>query len=139
MIVLDSDIVTLLSYGTNKGLETKVEQCDEPIAVTVITRMEILEGRFANIVKAAMEEELLTAMDRFTKSEQFLDSFVELGVNDAAARQFGAMLAAKKKSKMKRKDMLIACIALSNQAILVTRNVNDFAGVSGLRVEDWTK
>ncbi len=50
MIVLDSDIVTLLSYG-NKRLESKVEQCDDPIAVTVITRMEISKDQTGHTQK----------------------------------------------------------------------------------------
>jgi tRNA(fMet)-specific endonuclease VapC len=35
-------------------------------------------------------------------------------------------------------DLKIAAIALANDAILLSRNLSDFAKVSGLRVEDWT-
>jgi predicted nucleic acid-binding protein len=31
----------------------------------------------------------------------------------------------------------IAAIALANDAILLSRNVSDFAKVAGLRIEDW--
>jgi predicted nucleic acid-binding protein len=33
--------------------------------------------------------------------------------------------------------MLIACTALANDALLVTRNVKDYKDVPGLRIENW--
>jgi predicted nucleic acid-binding protein len=61
MIVLDTDISTLLSYGTNEKLNGRIDDMPEgeELAVTVITFMEILGGRFASIEKAANEDELL--------------------------------------------------------------------------------
>jgi tRNA(fMet)-specific endonuclease VapC len=143
MTVLDTDIVTLLSYATNETLRKRIESEgeSETLAVTVITRMEILQGRFDSIKKAANSEELLRAMQRFRESEALLDSFELLDVDAAAAGHFKEMTKATSKSrksvKMKRGDMLIACIALSRQALLVTRNVDDFKVVPSLRVENW--
>jgi predicted nucleic acid-binding protein len=139
MIVLDTDIVTLLSYGRTEKLRQRLEAVEEgeELAVTIITRMEILQGRFDSIVKAANESELLKAMERFRASEELLGSFILLDVSDAAARHFKEMTKPKKRVRMKRGDMLIACIALAHQALLVTRNVDDYKGVTGLRVENW--
>jgi tRNA(fMet)-specific endonuclease VapC len=139
MIVLDTDIITLLSYGRTEKLRQRIDAVEEgeELAVTIVTRMEILQGRFDSIVKAANEEELLTAMDRFRASQGMLDSFRLLEVDDAAARHFKEMTKPKKKVKMRRKDLLIACIALAHQALLVTRNVDDYKPVTGLRVDNW--
>jgi tRNA(fMet)-specific endonuclease VapC len=139
MIVLDTDIVTLLSYGQTDKLQQRITgmQESEELAITIITRMEILQGRFASIVKAANDEELLKAMERFRASRELVDSFRLLEVNEAAARHFKEMTKPKKRIKMKRGDMLIACIVLAHQALLITRNVDDYKPATGLRAENW--
>ena len=35
-------------------------------------------------------------------------------------------------------DLKIAAVALTNNAILLTRNVSDFGQIVELRIEDWT-
>tara|TARA_Y100000588_G_scaffold69711_2_gene71418 strand:- start:652 stop:804 length:153 start_codon:yes stop_codon:yes gene_type:complete len=45
----------------------------------------------------------------------------------------------KKGIAISERDMQIASIAKANQLIVVTHNVREFARVSGLKVEDWTK
>ena len=85
-------------------------QESEELAITIVTRMEILQGRFSSIVKAANEGELLKAMDRFRDSRELLDSFRVLDVNDAAGQHFKQMMKAMKRPK-RRADMLIACSA----------------------------
>ncbi|OWK35144.1 hypothetical protein FRUB_09986 [Fimbriiglobus ruber] len=110
---------------------------DEDLAITIVTHMEILQGRFDSILKAASEGELLKAMERFRASRSMLDSFRLLEIDDVASGHFAGMTQSKKRPKMKRGDMLIACIALANDALLVTRNEKDYKAVNGLRVENW--
>jgi predicted nucleic acid-binding protein len=138
MIVLDSDIVTLLSYGQTDKLQQRIAsvQGSEELAITIITRMEILRGRFDGILKAANEEELMKAMDRFRTSQKLLNSYRLLEIDDAAGQHFKQMMKAKKRPK-RRGDLLIACISLAHNALLVTRNVKDYKDVPGLRVENW--
>jgi tRNA(fMet)-specific endonuclease VapC len=65
MIILDSDIFTLLNYGhPNVCRHYEAAREDEQIAVTPITRMEVLRGRTDSLLKAANEEELLAASKR---------------------------------------------------------------------------
>jgi tRNA(fMet)-specific endonuclease VapC len=138
MTVLDMDILTLLEYGRSAALDRRVESAlaADSLAVAVISRMERLQGRFDSILKAANETELLDAMMRFRVTQSFLDRFGVLEVNEAAAGHF-ERLRKDRKVKMRRPDMLIACIALANDALLVTRNVKDYRQVTGLRVENW--
>jgi predicted nucleic acid-binding protein len=139
MIVLDTDIVTLLAYG-NEKIQKRIEGVGEAeeIAITIITRMEILGGRFDSIVKAANAGELGVATHRFLAAEEMLSDFVLLHPDDASGRHFEALLKPRKgKKKMRRGDLLIASIALAHEALLVTRNIRDFQGINNLRVENW--
>jgi tRNA(fMet)-specific endonuclease VapC len=138
MIVLDTDIVTLLSYGRAEKLQQRIASAEEneELAVTLVTRMEILRGRFDGILKAADEDELRKAMERFGASRDLLGSFRLLEVDDDACSHFAKMLKVKKRPK-RRGDLLVACIALAHGALLVTRNTRDFEHVPGLSVENW--
>lgn len=138
MIVLDTDTLTHFSYG-NEKVRKKIEAVgeDERLAVTLITRNEIIRGRADSLLKAADEEELKKAMERFYRAETVLADFLVLPVNDAAAQQFGRLRKDKKLKKMGRADLLIACITLAFDALLVTRNVKDFKHLPGLRLENW--
>jgi predicted nucleic acid-binding protein len=137
MIILDSDILTLYSYGhANVRKQYDAVPEDEEIAITAITRMEILRGRTDSLLKAADEAELKAATGRLQKAEEMLSDFLVIHVDDEAIRHFGSLLK-QKKLKMKRPDMLIACIALAQNALLVTRNTKDFEKVSGLRLANW--
>jgi predicted nucleic acid-binding protein len=138
MIILDSDIFTLFTYGhANVRKHFDALPDDEQIAVTVITRMEVLRGRTDSLLKAADEAQLRAATERLQKTEELLDDFLLLHVDEAAIRHFGDLRAHKKLNKMKRPDLLIACIALAQNALLVTRNTKDFDKVPGLRLANW--
>lgn len=110
---------------------------ERPVVTSVISRFEILEGRFASITKAANRDELLLAMERLTRDEKRLATLDILPVTEAVADQFELLRANKKLKKIGRPDLLIACVALANSATLVTRNTKDFANVPGLKVENW--
>jgi tRNA(fMet)-specific endonuclease VapC len=69
-------------------------------------------------------------------AEAALDDFLVVHVNEEAAAHFKS-LRGQKKLKMKRPDMLIACIALAHDAVLVTRNTKDFSKVVGLKLANW--
>ncbi len=60
MILLDTDSLTLLMKGNSK-IVSRVSSLAEPIAITIITRIEILQGRFASVMKAEDGTRLLLA------------------------------------------------------------------------------
>lgn len=135
MFVLDTDILTLFLMGHQRVRE-RTTQVTEEVSLTVITRIEILQGRFASTLKAEDGEKLLLAQRRLADSEQDLESFLILPIDVPAASEFDR-LRRNKKLKIRRGDLLIAAITLANRATLVTRNEKDFRRVPGLRIENW--
>jgi predicted nucleic acid-binding protein len=137
MILLDTDTITHYSYG-NPNVRRKIEEVgDEELSIAIITRNEILRGRGDSLLKAANEEELQKATERFQQALALLADFVVVNFDANAIKQFGRLRKQKNLKKMGRADMLIACIALAHDALLVTRNTKDYKDVAGLRIDNW--
>lgn len=71
--------------------------------------------------------------------EAFLNNFVSLPFDDAAARIYSRIRAdlTAKGTPIGPYDMQIAAISLANNLILVTHNTGEFSRVNGLQIEDW--
>lgn len=136
MIVLDTDIFTLLNAG-NVRVQQRAAREQDDLAITVITRIEVLMGRFAAVIKAAAGTELQRAQGHLTKSDQELATLRIVPIGAAAAAEFDKLRANKKLKNIGRRDLLIACIALGLRAKAVTRNVKHFRQVPGLQIENW--
>ena len=77
MIILDSDIFTLLTYRhPNVVRHYEAIPAEERLAVTAVTRMEVLRGRTDSLLKAASDQELLVAAQRLQATEAALDDFL---------------------------------------------------------------
>ncbi len=103
----------------------------------MISRIEILQGRFASVLKAENGGKLLQAQQRLAESETDLKRFTVLAIDPAVAAEFDRLRQNKKLKKIGRGDLLIAALTLASRATLVTRNRKDFGQVPGLKVEDW--
>lgn len=136
MILLDSDTLSLLFQG-HARVEGRLRSAEPDIATTMITRIEVLRGRFEAILKAADADHLQQAHMRLRDSEQQLTTLPILPIDASAAEQFEKLLRNKKLKSIGRGDLLIAAIALANRATLVTRNQRDFRKVPSLRIENW--
>jgi tRNA(fMet)-specific endonuclease VapC len=135
MKVLDTDTLTLLLQGQPKVLEHRKQESDE-VVIAVVGRMEVLQGRFASLFKAADGKELKRGQQRLDQAERDLRPFRVLSITDAVAAEFDRLRQIKRLKKTGRGDLLIAAIALASRATLVTRNVKDFQTVPGLNVEN---
>ncbi len=136
MIILDTDVLTFHLLGHPRVLQRRREAHDE-VVITLISRIETLQGRFATLLKAADGEQLLRGQHRLDKLELDLRPFRVLPVTDHVASEFDRLRANKGLRKIGRADLLIATIALTHVATLVTRNVKDFRLVPGLTIENW--
>jgi tRNA(fMet)-specific endonuclease VapC len=137
MKILDTDILSLLFHEHPRVTERHRQESDE-IAVTIVSRIQVLQGRFAMLLKAADGAELLRAqqwLDRTVSSLQLIPKI--LTIDDRVASEFDRLRQNKKLKKIGQADLLIAAITLANHATLVTRNLKDFRQVQGLQFENW--
>ena len=110
---------------------------EENVATTVINAIEILQGRHEFLLKAKDAEQLLRAQELLEASQNLLESIAIVLVNEKAAIQFDKLRLNKKVKKIGRADLLIASIALAHNATVVTRNLQHFKRIPGLKVENW--
>lgn len=136
MILLDTDTLSLLMHG-HERLVQRVARQTETMAITLVTRIEILQGRFASLLKAVDGERLLLAQHWLEENEASLSRVTCVPFDQSAATAFDRLRDKTSLRKIGRADLLIASIALSRQAILVTRNRKHFERIPGLRVENW--
>ena len=136
MTLLDTDTVTLLFQG-HERVERRARSFESAVASTIITWIEVLQGRFDAILKAADAEQLERAQRRLEDSLRRLESLKIVPIDAAAAQQFEKLLGNKKLKKIGRGDILIASIALAHKAKLATRNLRHFKLVPGLTSENW--
>ncbi len=136
MKLLDTDSFTLLTRG-HPRVAARFQADTDPLTITVVTRVEALEGRFAFLLRAADGAQLLRAQYWLRQTEADLAPFPAVPFDAVAAAEFDRLRQNKKIKKVGRADLLIAAIVLANRAVLVTRNLKDFRQVPGLQVENW--
>lgn len=136
MFVLDTDILTLLLRGHTRVTQ-RTNSAPREVVITIISRIEMLQGRFASVLKADDSGRLLEAHERLTETELDLEELTILPIDAVAAAEFDRLRQNKKVKKIGRGDLLIAAIALAHRATLVTRNLGHFRQVPGLAVENW--
>jgi tRNA(fMet)-specific endonuclease VapC len=136
MVLLDTDTLTLLLRG-HPRVQKRMRSAETDVATTVVTWMEVLQGRFQAIFSAADADQLERASQRLDESVSQLSTLPIVPITRAVAKQFAALSANKKLKRIGRGDVLIASIALAENATLITRNVRDFSLVPGLTWENW--
>jgi tRNA(fMet)-specific endonuclease VapC len=137
MKILDTDILTLFFHGHRRVVAHHQRESDE-VAVTIVSRIQVLQGRFAVLLKAADGAELLRAQQWLDLTVRSLAAIPKVvSIEERVIAEFDRLRQNKKLKKIGRADLLIAAITLANRATLVTRNLKDFRNVAGLRLENW--
>jgi tRNA(fMet)-specific endonuclease VapC len=136
MILLDTDMLTLLMRG-HPRVKKRMGSAEGDVATTIVTWMEVLQGRFQATFTAADADQLERASRRLEESVNQFNTLPIMPIDRAVTKQFAALLANKKLKPIGRGDVLIASIALALKARLITRNVRDFSLVPGLMWENW--
>jgi len=135
MNFFDTDMLTLFVHGHEKVTNRAARE--DPFSITVISRIEILRGRFDFVMKAANANEWLRAMELLDRWDVALARQTIIAIDAAAALEFEHLLTIKSLRKIGRGDLGIAAISMAHKATLITRNIKDFKLVPGLRYENW--
>jgi tRNA(fMet)-specific endonuclease VapC len=106
------------------------------LGVTVITVEEVLGGWYAVIRQARDDDKLAWAYHRLQQSVEFMARVRILGFTPTAISHYNVLR--KKHRRSGKNDLRIAAIVLENGGTLVTRNLDDFRGIAGLNLEDWS-
>lgn len=138
--LLDTDHLSLLQQEFSReraAIVTNINLCAGDVAVTVVNFHELMLGCNNAINQARTRDDLIDGYARLQRVIWSYTTFVVLPFDAAAAAVFDAMRAAK--VRISTMDLRIAAVALSQNLVLITRNVRDFGKMPGLRTEDWTK
>ena len=136
MHVLDTDTLTHLHAGHPRVIKRLQEVDDPDICTTIITKIELLRGRFEFLLKADSNK-FLKAQQLLIRTEDLLSQINILLLDESTIDQFELLRNNRKLRKIGRADLLIASISLAHRATLVTRNLRHFKNIPGLRVVNW--
>lgn len=133
--ILDTDHLSL--YGRNhptviaRLLAAKVK-----LTTTAINVEEQLRGRLAQVADAKDGTIQSMAYQRLVETVLLLSEFNVLQYDAKSQQIFKAFKA--QRIRVGTQDLRIASITISNNGILLTRNLRDFEKVPGLIIQDWS-
>jgi tRNA(fMet)-specific endonuclease VapC len=139
MYILDTDHLSLIQRNGQEGkrILAKLEVIEESeVVVTVITYEEQVRGRLNVLSKAKTLKEQILGYQGLQQLAVDYQSIVIVSFSHASAVEHQRLR--KAYPRIGNMDLKIAAIALTNNAILLTRNVSDFGQIVELRTEDWT-
>ncbi len=141
MVVLDSDVFSLLHREQSTARDILVPRLRalkrEECGVTIVSFEEQTRGWLAYLNRSKSMEHLLVAYRRLHEILESFATFRVLDFDQKAAEFFLELRS--NKIRVGTMDLRIAAVCLSNDAVLVTRNIKDFEKIPGLKCEDWTK
>ncbi len=127
--ILDTDICIYWLKG-NKNIEHKIiKKGIENIYITVITECELFYGAFKSVKK----EKNLAVVKGLKKKLRTLHTIESVPYIYGKAKS----LLEAKGLMLDDADLLIASVAMSNNATFVTNNTEHFKRIPDLKVENW--
>jgi tRNA(fMet)-specific endonuclease VapC len=106
-------------------------------STTVVCFQEQMRGWLAKLHRARTAEQIVREYANLLDALKGYSAFEVLPFDAAAQTRFDGFR--RQKIRVATMDLRIACVALVNNATLLTRNVRDFRQVPGLAFEDWSR
>jgi tRNA(fMet)-specific endonuclease VapC len=132
MVVLDTDFLIALLQRDARAIK-KLEQLEATggsVAVAYTTTVNVAE-LYKGVYRSTNREK------EASKVKQLLDSLELLVLDQESARLVGELDAVTKSNAIGDLDLMIASIAMSNEEVIVTKNVKHFQRIPDLKVETW--
>jgi len=139
LYLMDSDHMSLIQRGGEEGQRILRRLRNVPpddVGTTIITYEEQMRGWLSRIAQASSSQRQVIV---YGELKRLLNRYCQLAVleyDTAAAEQYERLR--QERVRIGAMDLKIASIALTNDAIVLTRNTIDFGKVNGLRTEDWS-
>ena len=137
MLVLDTDHFSEWERDSAAGkrFRVRLESAKSEMAVSIVTVEEQVRGWLAEISR---HRDLHHQISPYAKLQRQIDLFADWIILpwDAEAADLFVKLR-RQGLRSGSLDLKIACIALTHDATVLTRNATDFAQVPGLRIENW--
>jgi tRNA(fMet)-specific endonuclease VapC len=127
--LLDTNVVIALLNDARSNLAKRAKrESPNDIAISSVVCHELFYGAF----KSGRPQQNVEVIDAL--------QFAVLEFDKEDARQSGSLraLLASRGTPIGPYDVLIAGQALARNMILITRNIDEFSRVPGLRMEDWS-
>ncbi|UOG93959.1 MAG: type II toxin-antitoxin system VapC family toxin [Candidatus Thiothrix sulfatifontis] len=130
MYLLDTNTCIQFMNGTSQAVKRHFQQCSPgEIAVCSVVKAELLFGaRHSQRVEANLQKLTL-----------FFAPLASLPFDDRCAAEYAQIRAdlTRQGKLIGPNDLLIAAIARTHDAVLVTNNTHEFERVTNLRLTDW--
>ena len=141
MIILDTDCLSLLERQTGTDylrLQRKLDEFpSDELTTTIITFEEQMRGWMSYLAKMRSIDEQVVAYETLKQYFDYFKTLIIIEFDKNAAQIYKNLKSSK--IRIGSMDLKIASIAISRDAILVSRNLRDFEGIPNLIVKDWTR
>jgi tRNA(fMet)-specific endonuclease VapC len=138
VILLDTNHVSALrmppGYRRTRLVERMTYAHAELFGIPIVAVEETMRGWLAAIAKERLARRQVAAYRELRSLFEFFATFLIAPFDQAAADRFDALKAAK--VRIATRDLKIAAVSLTNDALLLTANRRDFEKVPGLRFEN---
>jgi tRNA(fMet)-specific endonuclease VapC len=137
LLLLDTDHISELERHSTAGqrLARRLEMTRLAKAVTIVTVEEQLRGWLAELGRPRDPRRQITAYAKLQRQIETFADWLVLSWNEQSAELF--LNLRRQGVRIGSLDLRIACIALTEDVTLLTRNAAHFAQVPSLRFENW--
>lgn len=134
MVLLDTDHMTMLQRGGEecRRIQARLRQVPlDDVATSIVSFEEQMRGWLSRIARSKTPERQISD---YAELKRHVRNYCDIAVIEYDARAVAEFARLKaQRIRIGTMDLKIAAIALANDAILLTRNLTDFAKVPGLR------